>query len=174
MARNPTIVDGLSATGVGLAAKHHLHTLYDGPEGPSEDYFSGLLGCAGGRTIQIDCSNSSHSDTPRTCELHGTEGAIAGNARCGLGRAPGSPPNEAVFRRAGDGYRREEIPQKSDIEHTEAPEGASPFYHEIERFAMAVAGETEPEVSAPEAHLFMKILDALYDSARTEQKIEIC
>ena len=156
-----------------FAAKHHLHPLYDGPEGPSEDYFSGLLGFAGGRTIQIDCSNSSHCDTPRTCELHGTGGAIAGNARCGLGRAPGSPPNEAVFRRTGDGYRREEIPQESDVEHAEAPEGASPFYHEIERFAMAVAGETEPEVAAPEAHLFMKILDALYDSADTGRKIEI-
>ena len=38
---------------------------------------------------------------------------------------------------------------------------------------MAVAGETEPEVAAPEAHLFMKILDALYDSAETGRKIEI-
>ena len=57
--------------------------------------------------------------------------------------------------------------------YRDAPDGASPFYHEIERFAMAVAGETEPEVSAPEAHLFMKILDALYDSAEAGRKIEI-
>ena len=157
-----------------FAAKHHLHPFYDGPEGPSEDYFSGLIGFAGDKTIQIDCSNSSHSDSDRICELHGTDGAIAGNARCGLGRRDSDDvPNQAIFRRTSDGYERQEITTEPDIPHTEAPPGASPFYHEIEHFAMAVAGEVAPEVSAGEAYTFMKILDALYDSARSEEKIII-
>ena len=157
-----------------FAAKHHVHPFYDGPEGPAEDYFSGLVGFAGHKTIQIDCSNSSHSDSPRICELHGTDGAIAGNTRCGLGRRDSDHgPNEAIFRFTGDGYERREITAEPDIPHTEAPPGASPFYHEIEHFAMAVAGEVAPEVSAAEAYTFMKILDALYDSARSQEKIII-
>ena len=157
-----------------FAAKHHVHPFYDGPEGPAEDYFSGLIGFAGHKTIQIDCSNSSHSDSPRICELHGTDGAIAGNTRCGLGRRDSDHgPNEAIFRFTGDGYEHREITAEPDIPHTEAPPGASPFYHEIEHFAMAVAGEVAPEVSAGDAYTFMKILDALYDSARSEEKIII-
>jgi predicted dehydrogenase len=157
-----------------FAAKHHLHPLYDGPEGPSEDYFSGLIGFADNRTIQIDCSNSSHSDTQRTCELHGTTGAIAGTPRCGLGRRGDDPePNEAIFRRNADGYQREEIDEAADIAHSQPPPDASPFYHELEHFAMAVAGEVKAEVSATEAHTFMQILDALYDSAQSGEKVVI-
>ncbi len=157
-----------------FAAKHHLHPMYDGPEGPSEDYFSGLIGFEDHKTIQIDCSNSSHSDTPRTCELHGTTGAVAGTPRCGLTRRDGiDEPNEAIFRRTGDGYVREEIDEVLDIAHSDAPPEASFFYHEIEHFAMALTGEAEPEVSAAEAHTFMKILDALYDSALSEEKVAI-
>ncbi len=157
-----------------FAAKHHIHPYYDGPEGPSEDYFSGLLGFAGNATIQIDVTNSSHCDSVRICELHGTEGAIAGNARCGLGRRDtDDAPNQAIFRRTKNGYERHEISAEPDIPHTEPPPGASPFYHEIEHFAMAVAGEVSPEVDAKEAHTFMKILDALYDSAGAGEKVII-
>ena len=157
-----------------FAAKHHIHPYYDGPEGPSEDYFSGLIGFAEGATIQIDVTNSCHSDSPRICELHGTEGAIAGNERCGLSRRDtDAEPNQAIFRRTEDGYERDEITAESEIPHTTAPPGASPFYHEIEHFAMAIAGEVEPEVDAKEAHTFMRILDALYDSAQSNEKIAI-
>ena len=50
---------------------------------------------------------------------------------------------------------------------------ASFFYHELEYFAMAIAGEVEPDVSATEAYVFMKILDALYDSAIKQEKVII-
>ena len=157
-----------------FAAKHHLHSLYDGPEGPSEDYFSGLVGFAGNKTLQIDCSNSSHSNTQRTCELHGTSGAIAGTPRCGLSRRHNeTEPNEAIFRRTPDGYQRQEIDEAADIPHTQPPPDASPFYHELEHFAMAVAGEAQAEVDAAEAHTFMQILDALYNSAQSGEKVVI-
>ena len=42
-----------------------------------------------------------------------------------------------------------------------------------ERFAMAVEGLVEPEVNAQDAYQFMQILDALYDSAKTGDKVEI-
>lgn len=156
-----------------FAAKHHLQPIYHGPEGPSENYFSGLIGFTNNKTIQIDCSNSSHCDSQRICELHGSEGAVSGNARCGLSRISNADPNEAIFRRTENGYQREEINAISDIKHSTPPEEASSFYHEIERFAMAITGKTQPEVAAPEAHTFMKILDALYDSARSSEKIII-
>ena len=38
---------------------------------------------------------------------------------------------------------------------------------------MAVAGEVKPEMNAADAYAFMKILDALYDSAKDNQKILI-
>ena len=50
-----------------FAAKHVLYPQYDGPEGAAEDYFTGILGCEGGKTIQIDCSRMSHSDSGRCC-----------------------------------------------------------------------------------------------------------
>ena len=157
-----------------FATKHNIHPTYNGPEGPSEDYFSGILGFAEGATIQIDVTNSSHSDSPRICELHGEEGAVAGNERCGLiNPNPDEKPNQAIFRLTENGYEREEITEEYDIPHTTAPAGASPFYYEIEHFAMAIAGEVMPEVNAEEAYTFMRILDALYDSAKSNEKIVI-
>ena len=38
---------------------------------------------------------------------------------------------------------------------------------------MAIAGKVEPDVSATEAYVFMKILDALYDSAIKQEKVII-
>ena len=32
-----------------FAAKHVLYPQYDGPEGAAEDYFTGILGCEGGK-----------------------------------------------------------------------------------------------------------------------------
>ena len=157
-----------------FATKHHIHPVYQGPEGPSEDYFSGLVGFADHKTIQIDCSNASHADTLRICELHGTTGAIAGTPRCGLGRHPeDSEANEAIFRRGPEGYEREEIDAAPEMAATDAPAQASPFACEIEHFSRAIGGRVEPEVAAAEAHTFMKILDALYDSALSEEKIAL-
>ena len=36
-----------------------------------------------------------------------------------------------------------------------------------------LVGEVEPDVSAADAYTFMKILDALYDSAKEQKKIPI-
>jgi predicted dehydrogenase len=138
-----------------FAVKHSVYPAYDGPEGPAEDYFSGLVGLDGGKTIQIDCSRWLHSDTPTVVEVYGSDGAIT---------------NRALSRYADGKFSVEEIDEPSDIAHSDPPEPTPSFFHEIERFVMAVKGVAEPEVNAKEAHLFMKILDALYDSALTGEK----
>ena len=65
------------------------------------------------------------------------------------------------------------IDEPLDIKHSEPPEPRPVFFYEIEHFAMAIAGEVEPDVSAADAYTFMKILDALYDSAKEQRKITI-
>ena len=141
------------------AAKHTVYPpLYEGPEGPAEDYFTGLVGFEGGRTIQIDCSRMNHSHSPTIVELYGSTGAITGGA---------------ISRFQDSEFIREDIDEPLEIAHTDPPDPAPVFFYELEHFAMAIAGEVEPDVSATDAHTFMKILDALYDSAKAEEKIHI-
>jgi predicted dehydrogenase len=141
------------------AAKHTVYPpMYEGPEGPAEDYFTGLLGFEGGKTIQIDCSRMNHSHSPTIVELYGSTGAITGGA---------------ISRFKDSEFIREDIDEPLEIKHTEPPEPSPVFFYEVEHFAMAIAGEVEPDVSATDAYTFMKILDALYDSAKVEEKIHI-
>lgn len=49
--------------------------------------------------------------------------------------------------------------------------GLGSFHHEIEHFAMAIAGQVGPDVNAADAYQFMRILDALYDSAKSGEKV---
>lgn len=140
------------------AVKHSVYPAYDGPEGPAEDYFSGLVGLEGGRTIQIDCSRWLHCDTSTVVEIYGSEGALSGGKLC----------------RFRDGeFAQEEIDEPLDIAHSDPPEGVC-FHHELEHFAMAIAGEVEPDVNAANAYQFMRILDALYDSAKAGEKVNLC
>jgi len=141
-----------------FAAKHSVYAVYDGPEGPAEDYFTGLIGFEGDKTIQIDCGMKIHSDAHKTIvELYGTTGSIT---------------DGALFRLKDSESIREEIDEPLNIQHSDPPEKPV-FFYEIEHFAMAIAGEVEPDVSAADAYTFMKILDALYDSAKEEKKIII-
>ncbi len=141
-----------------FATKHVVETLYDGPEGPAEDYFTGLCGFEGGKTIQIDCSRWVQCDTPTVVEVHGSEGALS------QGRI--SKFNDGVFSVS-------EIEDESDVPHTDPPADGLPFYHEVEHFARAVKGIVRPDVDAEDAYKFMQLLDAMYDSARNAEKVYI-
>ena len=157
-----------------FAVKHSIDPVHDGPETPIEDYFSGLVGFEGGKTIQIDCSGISHADSARVLELHGSTGAVAGGQHCGLSRRDERVADEAIFRRGESGYIREEIDETSDVDHSRpGPIDVPLFYYEIEHFAMAVRGEVEADVSADDAYGFGLILDALYDSALCAEKVFI-
>ena len=140
------------------AAKHVLYPQYDGPEGAAEDYFTGILGCEGGKTIQIDCSRMSHSDSASAMELYGTTGAIT---------------NDGISRFRDGGFIREPIDEPIEIDHGELPEEVPIFFYELNHFAMAIADEVDPDVSSENAYVFMKILDGLYDSAKNGDKVYI-
>ncbi len=141
-----------------FAAMHVLYPRYDGPEGPAEDYFSGIVGCEGGKTLQIDCSRMSHSDSESVMEFYGTTGAITNN---GISRF-----------KAGE-FIREPIDEPVELNHGELPEEIPVFFYELNHFAMAIAGEVAPDVAADDAYTFMSILDALYDSAKSGEKVYI-
>ncbi|MDE0086606.1 MAG: Gfo/Idh/MocA family oxidoreductase [Candidatus Poribacteria bacterium] len=141
-----------------FASKHVLYPQYDGPEGAAEDYFTGLLGCEGGKTIQIDCSRMSHSDSGSVVELYGTTGAIT---------------NGGISRFKDGGFVREPIDELIEIDHGELPEDVPVFYYELNHFAMAIAGKVAPDVDVSNAYIFMQILDALYDSAKSGEKVYI-
>jgi predicted dehydrogenase len=141
-----------------FATRHAVYPVYDGPEGPAEDYFSGLVGLAGGATIQVDCSRWLHADSPTVVELYGSEGAIV---------------NGALSRLEERAYAVEAVEAEPDIPHTDPPDPAPVFYYEIEHFVLAVAGRVAPEVGAGDAYRFMKMLDALYDSAGSGTRVDI-
>ena len=159
-----------------FAAKHSIKP-QPGPVEPMEQYFSGIVGFEQEKTIQIDCSSISHVDAPRVCELHGSEGAIAGTPLCGLGRwQDARVPNEFVWRRGDDGsYIKETIDEReNDVPHTELPpKGIGSLFYEVEHFAMAIKGLVEPDVGADEAYQFGRILDGLYDSALKSEKVSL-
>lgn len=141
--------------------KHSIYPVYHGPEGPAEDYFSGVVGFEGGITIQVDCSRWVHTDTPNTLEIYGSLGAIRNGVLSRLDRG---------------GFVTEEIRENLDVPYSEPPASANPlpsFFYEIDYFAMAVAGLVEPDVGAQDAYVFMKILDAMYESAKTASRVEI-
>ncbi len=141
-----------------FAAKHVVEALYDGPEGPAEDYFSGLAGFDGGKTIQIDCSRWMHCDTPTVVEVYGSEGAYS---------------HGQLWHWKDGVFNAQQIEDESDVPHTEPPREGLPFYHEVEHFARAIAGRVAPDVNANDAYRFMQLLDAMYESARTGEKVYI-
>ncbi|MBT5874730.1 MAG: Gfo/Idh/MocA family oxidoreductase [Candidatus Latescibacteria bacterium] len=141
-----------------FATKHILNPVYDGPEGPAEDYISGIIGLDGGKTLQIDCSRWLHADTPTSVEVYGHNGAIR---------------EGKISRFADDKYTSAEADTPLDIPHTDPPADQIFFYHEIEHFAMAVAGEVEPDVNATDAYQFMRLLDTIYDSAASSEKVYV-
>ena len=141
-----------------FGAKHALYPVYNGPEGPAEDYFTGIVGFEDEKTIQIDCSRMNHSDSPTVIELYGSTGAIT---------------NGEISRFHKGEFKHEEIDALSDVSHTELQGDVPIFFYEIEHFAMAISGEVEPDVSSADAYVFMKILDGLYDSAKTGKQVII-
>ena len=157
-----------------FGVKHSIETAYDGLQEPVEDYFSGLVGFEDGKTIQIDCSSVSHADSARVLELHGTTGAVAGGPRCGVSRADQRVADEAIYRRGESVFIREEIDDPCDVDHSRPdPVGVNPFYYETEHFAMAVRGEVKPDMNADDAYVYARMMDALYDSALTAEKVVI-
>lgn len=140
-----------------LGVKHSIYPAYDGPEGPAEDYFSGIIGFEGGKTIQVDCSRWLHADTHNTVEVYGSTGAVV----------------NGVLSRFDGKFAVENINSNVGVPYSVAPESPPCFFNEIDYFAMAVTGLVPPDVGAKDAYQFMRILDALYDSAKSGTRVDI-
>ena len=134
----------------------------------SEDYMSLLVGCAGGITIQMDASSVISTWADRASDLRlrvlGTAGTIevesawlpAGQKRSGTRRLLGAIYTE------GDNFVDEYV------EH-----GSGNFDAEVRDFAAAIRGAQPPDVSPEDALTFMKLLDAIYLSAQTGEKVKV-
>lgn len=133
----------------------------------SEDYLSFLVGCAGGVTIQMDASSHVATWSDRAWDLRlrilGTNGTIEaescslphGGRRSGTRRLLGAAFTEGNFT---DEY----------IEHSDGD-----FDAEVYDFAAAIRGTQPPDVSPQDALTFMRLLDAIYESAETGQKTTV-
>ena len=93
----------------------------------------------------------SHSDSASVVELYGTTGAIT---------------NGGIARFKDGEFIRETVDEPLDIDHGELPEEVHVFYYELNHFAMAIAGEVAPDVSAPDAYTFMQISWTRFTTAR--------
>ena len=70
-------------------------------------------------------------------------------------------------------FIREAVDEPIEIDHGALPEEVPVFYYELNHFALAIAGKVAPDVSSENAYTFMQILDALYDSAKSGEKVDI-
>ncbi len=134
----------------------------------SEDYLSFLVGCAGGTTIQMDTSAVMPTWADRAWDLRlrilGTAGTVefesvstgVGSKRTGTRRLL-----DAIYTE-GDSFVDEYVAH-----------GDGDFDAEIRDFAGAVRGENPPDVSPDDALTFMKLLDAIYLSAQTGEKVQV-
>ena len=129
----------------------------------SEDYISFLVGFSGGITLQMDTSSVIPTWADRAWDLRlrvlGTQGTIeqesssqGSGTRCLL---------HAIYTEGGDFID----------EFTE--HGVGDFDAEIRDFASAILGTSPPDVSPADALTFMKLLDAIYLSAQTKEKVFI-
>ena len=151
-----------------FAASHSAFPTSLEVERHSEDYLSFLVGCAAGATIQMDTSSVIPTWADRAWDLRlrvlGTDGTIEvesvslpqGERRSGTRRLLGAIYTE------GDAFTDE------SVDH-----GGGDFHAEIADFAAAIGGTQPPDVSPDEALAFMKLLDAIYLSAETGEKVLI-
>ena len=129
----------------------------------SEDYLSFLVGFVGGMTIQMDTSAVIPTWEDRAWDLSlrvlGTEGTIEQTST-----SQGSGTRRLLGSIYTDGNNFTD-----DFEE----HGVGDFNAEIRDFAGAIRGQNPPDVSPLDALTFMKLLDAIYLSAGTGEKIQI-
>ena len=114
-----------------------------------EDLAAGLIRFEGGLSIHFEASWALYAEgDARYCHLHGTEGALLWNDEPKLIAADGTV--EALHAEAGDPWRAE-----------------------IEHFVTAIQNGIAPAPDADAGVSMLKMLDALYRSAREGREVEI-
>lgn len=128
----------------------------------SEDYMSLLAGFEGGITLQMDASSVIPTWSDRAWDLRlrvlGTKGTIELES----GREHGTRRLLGAIYDDGDNFTEE---------HREHSLGD--FHTEIADFAAAIHDRQPPNVAPEEALTFMKLMDAIYLSAESGEKVKI-
>ena len=129
----------------------------------SEDYMSFLVGFAGGITLQMDTSCVIPTWADRAWDL-----------RLRILGVQGTIEQESSSQRSGTRRLLHAIYTEGDNFIDEFEEhGMGDFNSEIRDFAGAILGTNPPDVSPADALTFMKLLDAIYLSAETGEKVLI-
>lgn len=147
---------GHSAFPTTLDVEHH-----------TDDYLSFLVGCAGGITIQMDTSAVIPTWSDRAWDLGlrilGTNGTIESESIS----LPGGKRRSGTRRLLGSIYTEGEFIDEY-VEHEPGD-----FDGEVRDFAAAIRGTQPPDVSPQNALTFMQLLDAIYQSAETGEKVTV-
>ena len=134
----------------------------------SEDYLSFLVGFAGGITLQMDTSSVIPTWTDRAWDLRlrilGTQGTIELESTS----QPSGQKHAGTRRLLGGIYTNGDDFIDEFVEH-----GDGDFDAEICDFAGAIRGANPPDVSPTDALTFMRLLDAIYLSAETGEKVRL-
>ena len=132
--------------------KHHLGAGGAGNENgvfDVEDLAAGLVRFAGGFSIHFEASWAINAERDeRFCHLHGTKGALLWEDEPKIVDEDGEI--ETLQSRAGSAWKRE-----------------------MEHFLGCVRSGQTPDPDATQGATMMRILDALYQSAREEREVEI-
>ncbi len=151
-----------------FAASHSAFPTTMQVESHSEDYLSFLVGFSGGITLQMDTSAVIATWADRAWDLRlrilGTAGTIEQESTS----QPAGKKHSGTRRLLGAIYIEGDDFIDEFVEHDDGD-----FTAEIRDFAGAIRGTNLPDVSPAEALTFMKLLDAIYLSAETEEKVQI-
>ena len=151
-----------------FAVSHSAFPTTQKVERHSEDYMSFLVGCVGGMTIQMDTSSVISTWADRAWDLRlrvlGTNGTIEVESTS----LPEGKRRSGTRRLLGAIYAEGDDSAGEFVEH-----GDGDFNAEIRDFAGAIRGVQPPDVSPAEALTFMRLLDAIYASAETGEKVLI-
>ncbi len=132
----------------------------------AEDYLSVLVGCAGGITIQMDTSALIATWEDRAWDLRlrilGTNGTIEVESTS----LPEGKRHSGTRRLLGAIYTEGDEFIDQSVDHSDGD-----FDAEIADFAAAIRGAQRPDVAPGDALEFMKLLDAIYLSAESGEKV---
>jgi len=127
----------------------------------SEDYISFLVGFTGNTTLQMDTSSVIPTWADRAWDL-----------RLRILGAQGTIEQESSSQRSGTRCLLHAIyTEGADFIDQFTEHGVGDFNAEISDFAGAIRGTNPPDVSPADALTFMKLLDAIYLSAETGEKV---
>lgn len=121
-------------------------------EDPGDDLMAGLIMLEDGKSITLETSRRLHRAGMQAGEVFGTEGSYSEKGE--------------IYRQPEEG---EPVIEPIAVAKDERPD--SQWIWQMQHFVEAVRGERSAEINADQAYEFQRMLDGLYDSARTGQPV---